>query len=70
MKSKTSYFQDKNRTIKYSLIGKSDILDLVRLDADTGEISVSKRIDYETHKWLNYTIRATDSGVPDRYKFI
>lgn len=29
-----------------------------------GEITVASTIDYEEIKWINFTIIATDSGVP------
>ena len=40
--------------------------DLVFLDVETGEIVVGKRIDREQTTWLNFTVRATDSGRPPR----
>lgn len=40
---------------------------LVDLDSETGEIVVSKqRIDREMFQWLNFSVIATDSGVPAR----
>jgi hypothetical protein len=57
---------DKNRTIQYSLEGPDDIIDLVHLDEESGEIVVANRIDHEMYPWLNFTVRATDSGVPAR----
>lgn len=57
---------DKNRTIKYSLEGPRAITGLVHLDFETGEIVVANKIDHEMTPWLNFSVRATDSGVPPR----
>ena len=40
--------------------------ELVFLDVETGEIVVDKRIDREQTSWLNFTVKATDSGRPPR----
>ena len=40
--------------------------DLVHLDSETGEIVVANKIDHEQFPFLNFTVRATDSGVPPR----
>jgi hypothetical protein len=40
--------------------------DLVHLDSETGEIVVANKIDHEEFPFLNFTVRATDSGVPLR----
>jgi hypothetical protein len=61
-----AYDIDKNRTIKYSLEGPENIFDLVQIDAESGEVVVSGKIDHEVHQWLNYTVRAVDSGIPAR----
>ncbi|XP_064108915.1 cadherin-23-like isoform X3 [Macrobrachium nipponense] len=57
---------DKNRTITYFLQGPSQILSLVDLDQETGEIVVADRVDREQFSWLNFTVKATDSGIPPR----
>ncbi|KAK0092521.1 hypothetical protein PV326_001229 [Microctonus aethiopoides] len=57
---------DKNRTITYSLESPEEISNLVHLDAETGEMVVSNKIDRELYSWLNLTVRATDSGIPPR----
>ncbi|KAK7024511.1 Cadherin-23 [Halocaridina rubra] len=57
---------DKNRTITYTLQGSLEVLSLVDLDRETGEIVVSERVDREQFSWLNFTVKATDSGVPPR----
>lgn len=62
----SAYDVDKNRSIAYELDGPADVVDLVHIDAETGEIVVAQRIDHEAVQWLNYTVRATDSGVPAR----
>uniref|UniRef100_A0A8D8Q5N3 Cadherin-23 n=1 Tax=Cacopsylla melanoneura TaxID=428564 RepID=A0A8D8Q5N3_9HEMI len=61
--------KDKNRTIKYSLEAMPKIRELISLDEDTGEIVVANKIDHEQHKWLNLSVRATDSGVPPRSSY-
>ncbi|XP_055586421.1 cadherin-23 [Uranotaenia lowii] len=61
-----AYDIDKNKTIRYSLEGPKDVTNLLHLDAETGEIVVASRIDYEQFRWLNFTVRATDSGFPPR----
>lgn len=57
---------DKNRSIMYDLDADPDIIDLVNIDRETGEMVVADRIDHEKYKWLNFTVRATDSGEPPR----
>ncbi|XP_064550681.1 cadherin-23 [Drosophila montana] len=61
-----AYDVDKNRTITYALEGNPVYRSLVHLDAQTGEIVVSNKIDHEQHQWLNFSVRATDAGVPPR----
>ncbi|PSN51541.1 Cadherin-23 [Blattella germanica] len=61
---------DKNRTITYSLEGSRAATDLVHLDIETGEIVVANKIDHEQFPWLNFTVRATDSGIPSRSSFV
>lgn len=62
---------DKNRTISYSLEGSlGKTTDLVHLDRDTGEMVVAGRIDHEQSPWLNMSVRATDSGFPNRSSFV
>jgi hypothetical protein len=39
---------------------------LVHLDSETGEIVVANKIDHEQFPFINFTVRATDSGVPPR----
>lgn len=61
---------DKNRTITYELEGAPEILNLVYLDVETGEIMVREKIDHEVFQWLNFTVRASDSGVPPRSSLV
>ncbi|XP_063590983.1 cadherin-23-like [Penaeus indicus] len=61
---------DKNRTITYSLHGSPTILSLINLDHETGEIVVADRVDREVSSWLNFSVEATDSGVPPRSSFV
>jgi hypothetical protein len=57
---------DKNKSVSYELEGPEEILNLVHLDADSGEILVQEKIDHEVFQWLNFTVRAIDSGIPPR----
>lgn len=50
------------------MMGKTT--DLVHLDRDTGEMVVAGRIDHEQSSWLNMSVRATDSGFPNRSSFV
>lgn len=43
---------------------------LIYLDSETGEIVVANKIDREQNPWLNFTVRATDSGVPTRSSLV
>lgn len=65
-----AYDVDKNRTITYSMEGNPVFTSLVHLDVQTGEIVVSSKIDHELYKWLNFTVRATDSGIPPRSSLV
>ncbi len=42
---------------------------LLHLDGESGELTVAGRIDYEQTAWLNFSVRATDSGVPRRSSY-
>lgn len=57
---------DKNKSVIYELDGPEEILNLVNLDAESGEIIVQEKIDHELVQWLNFTVRAIDSGIPPR----
>lgn len=61
---------DKNRTITYALEGNPTYRSLMHLDPQTGEIVVSSKIDHEQHQWLNFSVRATDSGSPARSSLV
>lgn len=61
---------DKNKTINYTLEGSSEISDLIYLDSVSGEIVVANKIDHEQYHWLNFSVRATDSGVPTRSSLV
>lgn len=65
-----AYDIDKNRTITYSLEGDPGMTGLVHLDPQTGEVVVANKIDHETHQWLNFTVRAIDSGYPPRSSLV
>lgn len=58
---------DKNKTTTYSLEGAPDLVKLFYLDANNGDIVVANKIDYESHNWINLTVKAADSGIPRRY---
>uniref|UniRef100_A0A182PGR0 Cadherin domain-containing protein n=1 Tax=Anopheles epiroticus TaxID=199890 RepID=A0A182PGR0_9DIPT len=61
---------DQNKTIKYSLEGDKGVLELLHVDDETGEIVVRNRIDHEEYGWLNFSVRAADSGTPPRASFV
>ncbi|SPP80357.1 cadherin-23 [Drosophila guanche] len=65
-----AYDADRNRTITYALEGNPTYRSLIHLDAQTGEIVVANKIDHEQHQWLNFSVRATDSGLPPRSSLI
>ncbi|XP_055907178.1 cadherin-23 [Eupeodes corollae] len=65
-----AYDVDKNKTVTYSMEGNPAYTSLVHLDTQTGEIVVSSKIDHELYQWLNFTVRATDSGIPSRSSLI
>lgn len=47
----------------------ADTADWIRLDPESGEIVVAGRIDHEQVHWINFTVRASDNGVPNRFSF-
>lgn len=57
---------DKNKSVTYELDGPEEILNFLHLDAVSGEILVQDKIDHEVFEWLNFTVRALDSGFPQR----
>uniref|UniRef100_T1IXK9 Cadherin domain-containing protein n=1 Tax=Strigamia maritima TaxID=126957 RepID=T1IXK9_STRMM len=61
-----AYDADVNKTVSYSLNGSANITRLVKLDSETGDISVAKKIDREQFSWLNFSVLATDSGIPPK----
>ena len=60
---------DKNRTILYHLEGSLDALKMLEIDSKTGVIKILQKLDFEKQKWLNFTVRAQDSGVPSRSNY-
>ena len=60
---------DKNRTITYHLEGTFEILDILDIDNVEGTIKIREKLDYETRKWLNFTVRAQDNGIPVRANY-
>ncbi|GAB6026551.1 hypothetical protein CHUAL_012969 [Chamberlinius hualienensis] len=61
--------RDANRTITYHLHGTKKIGDLITVDSNTGGIFVKAKIDREQYPWLNFTVKATDNGIPPRTGF-
>jgi Cadherin domain len=61
---------DKNKSVSYEIEGPEEILNLVHLDATSGEILVQEKIDHEIFEWLNFTVRAKDSGYPQRSSMV
>ncbi|KAI9560285.1 hypothetical protein GHT06_014300 [Daphnia sinensis] len=55
---------DLNRSITYSLDGPAELLELIHLNSETGEVIVSGKIDRERFAWINLTAKASDSGMP------
>ena len=60
---------DANRSIYYKLEGKEEVIKLVKIDRTTGQINVGGKMDREKLSWLNFTVRATDSGVPAQWSY-
>ena len=60
---------DVNRTIHYKLEGLDAVIRLIKIDITTGQITVGNKIDREQLGWLNFTVRATDSGVPAQWSY-
>ena len=60
---------DANRSIYYKLEGKREIIKLVKIDKNSGQISVGGKIDREKLQWLNFTVRATDNGIPPQWSY-
>ncbi len=60
---------DQNRTIVYNLEGSLDILQILDIEPFSGKVLVRQKIDYEDIKWLNFTVRAMDNGVPSRSSY-
>lgn len=54
---------DKNRNISFS-IASNNLTNLIEINQITGELFVNGQIDYETTKWINLTVIATDNGEP------
>ncbi|EFX87616.1 hypothetical protein DAPPUDRAFT_235424 [Daphnia pulex] len=61
---------DLNRSITYSLDGPAELLELVHLNSETGEVVVSGKLDRERFAWMNLTAKASDSGMPKRSSFV
>lgn len=47
---------DKNKTVTYLLEGAPDILKLIYLNTDSGDIVVANKIDHEVYNWLNLSV--------------
>lgn len=47
-----------------------EVGELVHLDEVTGEVVVAGRIDHEATAWLNFSVKATDSGIPARFSLV
>jgi len=57
---------DQNKTVSYSIRASKDVKKLISVSQLSGEIVVANRIDHEVTSWINFTVKATDSGVPPR----
>ena len=55
----------------YSLeAGSFDSLKMLDIDPKTGAVVILEKLDYEVQKWLNFTVRAQDNGVPIRSNYV
>jgi len=52
------------------LRGSDIVKKLLNVSPTTGDVIVDGRIDRETVEWLNFTVKATDSGVPTRSSYV
>ncbi|XP_017773804.1 PREDICTED: cadherin-23 [Nicrophorus vespilloides] len=57
---------DKNKSVTYTLEGRDDLVKLLYLNKNSGDLVVANRIDHEVYEWLNLTIKATDADDPPR----
>lgn len=57
----TAVDPDKNKTVVYSLEGMPDIVKMVYLDRESGDITVASKIDHESYTWLNLTVSSNFS---------
>ena len=60
---------DANRSIYYKAEGMEDVIKLIKIDKTSGQIMIGDKIDREQLGWLNFTVRATDSGVPALWSY-
>jgi hypothetical protein len=51
-------------------VGPAELLELVHLNSETGEVVVSGKLDRERFAWMNLTAKASDSGMPKRSSFV
>lgn len=51
-------------------VGPAELLELVHLNSETGEVVVSGKLDRERFAWMNLTAKASDSGTPKRSSFV
>lgn len=52
----TAVDADKNKTVIYSLEAMPDIVKMIYLDRESGDITVASKIDHESFTWLNVTV--------------
>uniref|UniRef100_A0AAR5PBK0 Cadherin domain-containing protein n=1 Tax=Dendroctonus ponderosae TaxID=77166 RepID=A0AAR5PBK0_DENPD len=57
---------DANKSVTYVLDKRQHYGNLVFLDGNTGEIVVGSKLDREATEWINFTVKAIDSGSPAR----
>ncbi|GAV03230.1 hypothetical protein RvY_13685-2 [Ramazzottius varieornatus] len=59
--------KDKDRTMSYTLENLlPSVQDYLTINGETGEITLLKPLDREQYTWLNFSVRAYDSGKPRR----
>lgn len=57
---------DVNKTVSYVIEASAFIKKMIHLDDLNGDMFVLSKIDHEVHKWLNFSVKAIDSGFPAR----
>ncbi|XP_078411555.1 cadherin 22 isoform X5 [Cetorhinus maximus] len=59
-----------NSPIRYSIDRNTDLERIFNVDANTGDITIAKRLDRETAGWHNITVIAMEAENPDVISFV